>query len=202
MKKIILIIAAIAALAGAFFWGKHSGKSCCKDEGKTGALAAANEFPDGKNSKLRNLVVLHFEEYLDNYSYYVKANTFEDYRLEIKADTIQGIYFSGFFQSLKNVGVGNTEGHGRDNPLKPDKSYDNVFTIYAINNDTKERVEIGYYSTGNFTGQDLINHKSNLVYEFVYIPKSDKVLPKKKDKIILPLQNPPINPIGPAPGPG
>ncbi|MBK9329402.1 MAG: hypothetical protein IPM95_08845 [Sphingobacteriales bacterium] len=202
MRKIILIVVAIAALAGAWYLGKTTGKDCCKETGKAGELAAANEFPDGKNSKLRNLVVLHFEEYLDNYTYYVKVNNYEDFKLEIIKDTIQGFYYSGFFQSFKNVGSGNSESHGRDNPLKPDKTYDNNFTIYAVKDGTGERIEIGYYTTGSFKGQNLLDHKTNLVYQFVFIPKLDKVLPQKKEKIILPLQNPPINPIGPAPGPG
>ncbi len=206
MKKIILIIAAIAALAGAFFWGKHSGKSCCKDEGKVNGLAS-DGFKDGPQSRIRILNVFAFQDTnldITNYKYVYKI---DNGPVEVLPIYVEGNRrYSAVFQSFRKKGGGlNSERPKNDGDYEIDdnKQYQSTFIIIQIDKKNGDSTEI--FKTSHekqYTGKTLKDAESNLFYQFIPVRKKDKSAVTSRDGDIKPLQNPPINPIGPAPGPG
>jgi hypothetical protein len=211
MRKIILIVVAIAALAGAWYLGKTTGKDCCKETGKAGEDAALADFNDGPQSRIRILNVFAFEDTtLDivncTYKYKIGNSPEEDLTIYVEENR----RYSAVFQSFRKKGgplQSQRPNNDGDFEIEDDKMYRCTFIITQIDKagnrkvilDTKHELPEDQY-----TGKTLKDAKSNLFYQYIPVRKTDKSEGQeaKRDGDIKPLQNPPINPIGPAPGPG
>jgi hypothetical protein len=216
MKKLILILVAAAALFGAWYLGKTTGKDCCKEESTSSKKVALDQsckdlddddFIDGKCSRLRILNIFSFEDTeldLANYKYTLKVNEYDEEDLEIKKQYKN--YYASLVQTFRKKGSTDnpqrTDGKG-DYKLDYGKTYINRFTIFKINKKDESKREV-IYSDSNapgFKGKTLKDMKTNLVFQFVPVPKTP-IITQEGEGGPKPLQNPPIGAAGSGPGPG
>lgn len=174
MKKVLLIIAFIAALIGAWFLGKRSAeKGLAEPETSSSDLKLKVKAP------VRNAIIFKIDNKENDVEYFVKFNNGSE--LKIYDDSM---YFQVLLpkEDLDNTGK---------------KTYTNTIEIYG----RKNGVTIPYgKSTITYSHKQVLNLDSYLIYQVVRFDASirDGKAPgfyKNPEHIFTPAQSPPIKPI-------
>lgn len=196
MKNLLLILIAAAALFGAWYLGKTTGKDCCKSEK---AIISEEEEEGGAEAgglekvPARVRILMHFR--IDNpqegYTYFYTYGNNEKEVYEIIADS--------FYVRINGTPELNRT-NGKQDVIdsitiiaKKDKIVSKKTTLYTTYKRQRISDSYSYTQLIYFDGKAVVEEKEDKVYEY----KDDglAIIPGK----IFNLMNPPVRPIGPPP---